>query len=368
MMPFRWSAFSNPVWKRFCKNRLALASLILIGLFICVALLGYVIAPDNTPHADLQTIELQAKPPGYTQTFLLVPLPTIQKTSWLEGISSGIPAPVKYIPIEKYWTVNNQLYFQQYIDEDTSVQQHLSIADLTQGTRQPIESFIVHKTFWLGTDMLGRDVLSRLIIGTRTSLSVGLVAVLISLLIGIGLGAVAGYYGKWTDELIMWMVNVVWSIPTVLLVFAFTISMGKGFWQILIAIGLTMWVNVARLVRGQVMQIKTLEYIQAAQIIGLSKARILVKHILPNIMGPIVVLAASNFAMAIIIEAGLSFLGIGLQPPQPSWGLMIKENYHFIITSKPLLAFIPGAAIMLLVLAFNLLGNGLRDAFDLQRS
>jgi peptide/nickel transport system permease protein len=365
-MPFHLFSFSNAIWKRFRRNGLAMVCLVLIGLFVCIAVLCYIIAPDNTPNADLQTIELQAKPPGYQQTFLLIPLTTVKKTSWLSATIQGRPARFKYIPIQQYWIQGNQLQFQRYVDEDTSVLEKIAIQDIVGVSKQPIQTFIVQKTFWLGTDMLGRDLLSRLIIGTRTSLSVGLVAVLISLLIGIGLGSVAGYYGKWVDALIMWGVNVVWSIPTVLLVFAFTISMGKGFWQILIAIGLTMWVNVARLVRGQVMQTKSLEYVQAAQIMGLSKTSILFKHILPNISGPVVVLAASNFAMAIIIEAGLSFLGIGLQPPQPSWGLMIKENYHFIITSKPFLALIPGFAIMLLVLAFTVVGNSLRDAFHEQ--
>jgi peptide/nickel transport system permease protein len=198
------------------------------------------------------------------------------------------------------------------------------------------------------------------------SLAVGLIAVLISFTLGIILGAVAGYFKGWVDELVMWLVNVTWSIPTLLLVFAITMAMGKGFWQIFIAVGLTMWVSVARLVRGQVMAIKELEFVQAAKALGFTNMRIIVKHILPNILGPILVIAASNFATAIIVEAGLSFLGIGVQPPQPSWGLMIKENYNFIITHNPMLALMPGFAIMLLVLAFNLLGNGLRDAIDVK--
>jgi peptide/nickel transport system permease protein len=205
-----------------------------------------------------------------------------------------------------------------------------------------------------------------MIIGTRVSLAVGFIAVLVALFIGITLGALAGYYRGYTDEAIMWLINVIWSIPTLLLVFAFTIAFGKGFWQIFIAVGLTMWISVARLVRGQVMSLRDLEYVQAAKTMGFSDMRIIIKHILPNIIGPLMVIAASIFASAIIIEAGLSFLGIGIQPPQPSWGLIIKENYTFIISNKPMLALIPGIAIMLLVLAFNLLGNGLRDAFDVK--
>ncbi len=216
--------------------------------------------------------------------------------------------------------------------------------------------------FVLGTDKFGRDMLSRLIIGVRVSLGVGCIAVFISLLVGITLGTLAGYYRGRVDAVIMWLVTVVWSIPTLLLVFAITLVLGKGFWQVFIAVGLPMWVNVARLVRGLVMAVQQKEYVEAARALGYSNSRIIIKHILPNIMGPVMVMAAANFASAIVIEAGLSFLGVGVQPPQPSWGLMIRENYNFIITSQPALALIPGLAIMLLVLAFNLLGNGLRDA------
>ena len=203
-------------------------------------------------------------------------------------------------------------------------------------------------------------------IGTRASMAVGFISVFISLLIGIILGALAGYYRGRTDAVVMWFINITWSIPTLLLVFALTLALGKGFWQIFVAVGLTMWVNVARLVRGQVMAARELEYVQASRVLGFSDFRILFRHILPNITGPIAVVAASNFATAIIIEAGLSFLGLGVQPPVPSWGLMIKENYNFIITQSPMLALLPGLAIMLMVLAVNLVGNGIRDAMDVR--
>ena len=220
--------------------------------------------------------------------------------------------------------------------------------------------------FWLGTDKYGRDILSRLIVGVRVSLAVGLVTVVLSVLIGVLLGSLAGYFRGKVDDVIMWIVNIVWSIPTLLLVFAITLVLGKGFWQVFIAIGLTTWVSVARLIRGQVMGIRQLEYIEAGRALGYSSSRIIIRHILPNITGPLIVIAASNFASAIIIEAGLSFLGVGVQPPMPSWGLMIKENYNFIITQNPMLALAPGFAIMIVVLAFNLLGNGLRDALQVK--
>jgi ABC-type dipeptide/oligopeptide/nickel transport system permease subunit len=159
---------------------------------------------------------------------------------------------------------------------------------------------------------------------------------------------------------------MLWSIPTLLLVFAITLTIGKGFWEIFIAIGLTSWVSAARLIRGQVMQLKEMDFVTAARALGYTDGRIILRHILPNIAGPLMVIAAANFATAILIEAGLSFLGIGVQPPTPSWGLMIKEHYSFLLAGNPLPALIPGAAIMLLVLAFNILGNALRDAVDVR--
>lgn len=361
-------SFRAQTWKRLKKNKGALFGLLIIIVAVLVSLLGYVIAPDNSPNADLQTVEIQAKKPGYTQQFLKINERKYREESWLEHVLSGKKNHFRLIPIKGYRIKGDSLLVNKFIDDDTSVIQYYSVNTLTFDNPSAIQQNIITKKYWLGTDKFGRDILSRLIIGTRVSLAVGLIAVLISLTLGIILGALAGYYRGWVDELIMWLVNVTWSIPTLLLVFAITMAMGKGFWQIFIAVGLTMWVSVARLIRGQVMAIKEMEYVQAARALGLKNNRIILRHILPNILGPVLVIAAGNFATAIIVEAGLSFLGIGIQPPQPSWGLMIKENYNFIITHNPMLALIPGIAIMLLVLAFNLLGNGLRDAVDVKET
>lgn len=359
-------SFKTDMWRRLKKNRGALFGLIVIIIATLVSIFGYVIAPDNSPNADMQTVEIQAKRPGYTQQFLKIPIDNKTDNNRLEDFISGKKNNYQLVPIKGFNISGDSLLVNKFIDDDTTVVQYYSINQLTNNNPASIQKNIITKKYWLGTDKFGRDILSRLIIGTRVSLAVGLIAVLISLTLGIILGALAGYYRGWVDEVIMWLVNVTWSIPTLLLVFAITMAMGKGFWQIFIAVGLTMWVSVARLIRGQVMAIKEMEYIQAAKALGLKNNRIILRHILPNILGPVMVIAAANFATAIIVEAGLSFLGIGIQPPQPSWGLMIKENYNFIITHNPLLALIPGFAIMLLVLAFNLLGNGLRDAVDVR--
>ncbi len=365
-MPQSSFSFSQQTIQRLKKNKLAFAGLLVIVIAVLIGIFGYLIAPDNTPYADMQTVEIQAKKPGYTQLFLKIPQQKITNESWLSSLFYGTSSSYSYLPISSYKTAGQNLAVEKYVDEDTTVQQLYNINQLTGNQPQNIRQHIITKKYWLGTDAFGRDIMSRLIVGTRVSLAVGLIAVIISLTLGILLGALAGYYRGWVDEVIMWLVNVTWSIPTLLLVFAITMALGKGFWQIFIAVGLTMWVSVARLVRGQVMAIKELEYVQAAKALGFTNRRIILRHILPNILGPLMVIAAGNFATAIIVEAGLSFLGIGVQPPQPSWGLMIKENYNFIITNNPMLALIPGFAIMLLVLAFNLLGNGLRDAVDVK--
>ncbi len=354
-------SFSENAWRRLKKNIGAMVGLSVIFLSILTAIFAYYISTDSTPNADRQIVEIQAKKPGFSQLFIKEKKSKITPASgFLNRLLYGAEDKNLYIPINGYYTTNDSVIVEKYIDEDVEERQAFSKKVLSN------EPFIESKTFWLGTDKFGRDILSRLIIGVRVSLAVGLITVIISLLIGIILGAVAGYFGGRTDNIIMWLINVIWSMPTLLLIFGVTLALGKGFWQIFIAVGLTMWVNVARIIRGQVITLRELEYIEAAKALGLTDIRIIIRHIIPNVLGPVIVIAASNFASAIIIEAGLSFLGVGVQPPMPSWGLMIKENYNFIITHNPILALAPGIAIMILVLAFNLLGNGIRDALDVR--
>jgi peptide/nickel transport system permease protein len=350
------SSFSRQAWKRLRRNKGAVGGMLLIGMAIILSIVAYLVAPDGTPYANRMMLEIGGQRPGFNIDLLALPKQQqVPKVGLFQRLLNGQEDDVTYIPLRSWHMVGDSIVIEKYIDEETSV------------TEKYNANRVIHHTCWLGTDKFGRDILSRLLVGTRVSLSVGCIAVIISLSIGVFLGAIAGYFRGRTDDVVMWLVNVIWSVPTLLLVFAITLALGKGFWQVFIAVGLTMWVNVARIIRGQVMALRELPFIEATRALGFGHVRTIVKHILPNIMGPVMVVAAGNFATAIVVEAGLSFLGVGVQPPQPSWGLMIKENYNFIITHNPLLALAPGVAIMLMVLAFNLLGNGLRDAMDVRQ-
>ncbi len=353
-------SFQTAAWKRLVKNKGAMVGLIVITLAIGVSIFAYFIAPDNSPNANRIILEIGGTKPGYSQSFISVKKErVVSPAGFFRQLISGNEDTYEYIPIVSHVQKGDSVIVQKYIDEGMSERKAYPLGQLSP------QAF-TRSTFFLGTDKFGRDILSRLIVGTRVSLSVGLITVIISLSIGLMLGSLAGYFRGRIDDVIMWFINVIWSIPTLLLVFAITLALGKGFWQVFIAVGLTMWVSVARLVRGQILAARELEYVEATRALGYSHFRTIVRHIWPNIMGPVMVIAASNFASAIVIEAGLSFLGVGVQPPQPSWGLMIKENYNFIITQNPMLALAPGFAIMILVLAFNLLGNGLRDALNVR--
>lgn len=395
-------SLSAAAWKRFRKNRLGFGSLIFILLATLVALLGYLITPDPTPFANDQYLELGLKKPGFRVRMLMVRKNQEPVMSgFFHTMLFGKKSDYLMVPILDYRFDGADLVVREYSDETgTPVELSFNVADivypLESDTTKPslvngflvfrdidgrvvrrslndlsveaLTGHIVTKTFILGTDRFGRDVLSQLIIGTRVSLAVGFISVFISLVIGILVGSVGGYYRGWIDHVIVWFINVVWSIPTLLLVIAITFALGKGFWQVFVAVGLTMWVEVARVVRGQVLSIREKEFVEAGRALGFSDFRIIVRHILPNIMGVVIVIAAANFASAILLEAGLSFLGIGVQPPIPSWGAMIKENYGTIILDSAYLAIFPGIAIMLMVLAFMLMGNALRDALDVKTS
>lgn len=344
--------------KNLFKDYWGSISLVYILTITLISIFAYWISPDSSPNANQMNLKIHSKPPGFSTLILKIP-----KNLNIDNF----PISQNEIFIEDYKILNNKLFYSE-VGSFSMEQKEIDITDILKynNIKEFELKFIKKKTFYLGTDKYGRDMLSRMIIGSRVSISIGFIAVIISLIIGILIGLTSGYFGGWFDDFIVWLINVFWAIPTLLLVIAITISLGKGYWQVFFAVGLTMWVEVARLVRGQVRTLKEKLYIQSAKVLGFSSCRIMLNHILPNLTGPLIVISAANFASAILIESGLSFLGIGVQPPVPSWGGMVKDHFRYIILGKEYLAILPGLAIMSLVLSFMILGNSLRDAFDVR--
>ncbi len=389
--------------KRFKGNKTALWGLFILLASLMIASFAYFVAPDNSPNANNQIVQIKTSSPNFEVLLLRdIKDESNQSPSLWSRFIRGTPSHYIDIPITRYQVVGSKIHYWEYRGEETKpIEKQIDIIDVlyplslkhrdiqfdgayftfigfdeknhkikyTEAVHQ-LKDHLVKKRYLLGTDSNGRDVLSRLIIGARVSFSVGLISVIISLLIGITLGAMAGYFRGWIDQLIMWLINVFWAIPTVLLAMGMMISIdaqsSSRIWMVYIAVGLTMWVDTARLIRGQFLSLREMEFVEATKALGYSHFRIIFNHILPNCIGPLIVITASSFASAILIESGLSYIGLGVQPPQPSWGSMLKEYFGYVGTSKSYLALFPGLAIMLLVFAFNLIGNGLRDAFDVK--
>ena len=350
--------------QKFKKNFWGVFSL---GIIFCIGLISvfaYLFAPDATKNANQMHLAIHSKSPGFNVEMLTIPSGIELDQNFLSQLFFGKQNTDTEIPVQSYSVNNGVLSYVEYASDGLKgVEKEV---ELTKFSDSDYKDFIENRTFLFGTDKYGRDYLSRILIGSRISFFIGFIAVFISLVVGLLMGSLAGYYGGKIDAVIMWVINVTWSIPTLLLVIAITLALGKGFWQVFIAVGLTMWVEVARVVRGQIISAKEMQYVTAAKALGYNDYRIITKHILPNIFGPLIVISAANFAAAILIESGLSFLGIGAQPPMASWGAMIKDHYNYIILGKPYLAMIPGVCIMILVMAFMLVGNALRDALDVK--
>ncbi len=336
------------------RNFLGIVSLSYILFIFLISVFAYVISPDNSENANNMNLSIHSKKPGFSVTMLVENINSKADNN-LWSYLMGNKDPLSETPISEFKISENYIFYIPY----NSVDNEFKKIELEKVS-------IRNKKYFFGTDKFGRDVLSRVIVGSRISFSIGFISVLISLIIGVTLGSISGYYSGNIDKIIMWLINVMWSIPTLLLVIAITLALGKGFWQVFIAVGLTMWVDVARIVRGQIKQYKERQFIIAAKVLGFNDFKIITSHILPNIYSPLIVISAANFAASILIESGLSFLGLGAQPPMTSWGLMIKDHYNYIILGEPFLAIIPGLCIMSLVCAFMLLGNSLREVLDVK--
>lgn len=358
------SSLSQLALQKFKKNIWGVFSFWFIVLVGLISIFAYVFAPDDSQNANQMHLTIHSKNPGFEVKMLTIPSQLVNNQSFFSKLFFGTKNTDTEIPITDFKVENEQLFYTEYASDGLEgLTKQISLLNFPE---KNYRKFIKQKTFLFGTDKYGRDYLSRILIGARISFFIGFIAVFISLVIGIFMGSLAGYFGGKVDAFIMWIINVTWSIPTLLLVIAITLALGKGFWQVFIAVGLTMWVEVARVVRGQIISVKEMQYVTAARALGFDDFRIITKHILPNIMAPVIVISAANFAAAILVESGLSFLGIGAQPPMASWGAMIKDHYNYIILGKPYLALIPGICIMLLVMAFMLIGNALRDALDVK--
>lgn len=386
--------------RRLLSNKPAIVGFLFIIAAFLVSMLGYLIMPDQTPDANDGAVQIQKQPPGFKATFIKIRKNReIEKQSMVHKAIYGQESEFMIVPILDYHIEGLYVrasifgkpnYYKEYDMLDAVValqsgttevgydekgdpfytytnlngeQDVISHSELTTlFEKNNIES----RTYWLGTDRMGRDMLSRLLFGTRISLAIGFLAVLVSMFLGMSLGSLAGFFGGKIDMLVLWFMSVIWSIPGIILVIAISMALqSRGVWVTFLAVGLTMWVEVARVMRGQIMGIKEKLYVEAARAFGVKNFRIVFVHILPNISGSLIVIATANFAAAILLEAGLSFLGLGVQPPTPSWGVMIYEGFQAIGTKNSLhLILFPGLSICILVLSFNLLGNGLRDAYD----
>lgn len=348
---------SSNTFKKVLRHPLGLIGVLIIFIFIVLAILGNLITPDKTANANHISLPIALLKPMSRVKFFEVESPnqTNKFTAWL----IGKPEPIVSFPINSFNTTSDSIYLDIFHTDGFHKIEVIPNNSINQTFT------IKEKLFLLGSDGFGRDLLSRIILGSRVSLAVGIVAVIISLIIGTVLGLLAGYFRGNTDHVISWFTNVIWSLPTMLLVVAISFAIGKGFWQIFVAIGLSSWVEVTRIVRGQVFALREKEFVQAAKVLGFKPLRIMFKHILPNLRSSLIVLAVSIFGSAILLESGLSFLGLGLAPPAPSWGMMIKENYPYIMFDSAYLAIVPGFVIMALVMAFNFVGIALRDALDI---
>ncbi len=314
---------------------------ILLGILFAFALFGYALVPDNSRDVNRQIPELALLPPFSEVKTIEVPVKT-KDENFLKVLFFGSENLYRYVPVRSVVRDEKEvLIYEDFYGKRRTL----------RGASYKIKSLF----FLLGTDNLGRDFFSRLIIGARISLFVGFLAMLLSGFIGFFLGSIGGFFGGGTDRFLLWLMSVLWAIPSVLLALLLNFVLGRGMENLIWTIALVSWTDVARVIRGKTLELKEREFVSAATALGFPKVYILVKHIFPNLWRTLFILSVSTLSSAVLLEAGLSFLGFGVEPPMPSWGLLISENYpYLVITELAHLALLPGFFISLLI--FSLFG------------
>ena len=324
--------------------------------------------PDNSPNANNMDLSISLKKPNFKVKVIELPKLDIQKQSFIDLLIYGDKNHSEYISINDFSLSKKGIIAEKYLEKSKGEEILIPFSKWpkSMSPNDIANKYIYKKTYLLGTDKYGRDFLSRLILGSRISFFIGLFSVMVSFTIGVFLGVTGGYFKGFLDRIVMFIINIFWSVPSLLLVIATILTLGKGFEQVFIAIGVTTWVDIARISRSEALSLSEYKFVKLSKVIGYSHFRIITKDILPNIINPVLIICASNFATSILMESGLSFLGIGVQPPLSSWGRMIKENYHNIILGKYHLAILPGIAIMSLIFSIIFIVNMIHNRMNIK--
>jgi peptide/nickel transport system permease protein len=365
-------------WREFKKRSISMICLVIVALLYSTALLAPMLAPFD-PNAQQDFVATQFQPPLTTMNVLIMndaesqTIPLREGDSFSNTLTNALITQnyalrfrgetERKLFVQAWRVEGEKVIVKQGANEQNMREREFDLNQFQRDPQNPAQPLATQKTYIMGTDPYGRDMLSRVIYGSRISLSIGLLVVMIAITLGMVLGVVAAYYGGFIDDVIMRSVDVIRSFPSLFLILIIIALFGNSIFLIVFTISLTGWTGVSRLVRSQVLSLKEQEFVQAARALGLSNSRIIFRHLVPNSLTPVIIAATLSIGGIILTEAALSFLGLGVQPPTASWGNIVSEGrdnllYHWWIST------FPGLAIVLTVVSFNLVGDGVRDALD----